>query len=217
VVALDHDAPPLVILDTLGRVMPPAGKGEGMYERDYRVGVMLKALVDAVPGAALVTNHHDRKAVANDFVERVSGSNGLAGSADTIIVITRDRIQPTGVINVTGRDVAEGAYAVKFDGNAWHLEGDDLAAAASAVQHKQMTGGLDERAITLLTFVNDRGHDVTAKDVVRAMPDKFMNNDDAGKYLRRLAEAGRLVKVGRGTFRRVPKLWVPPEQMVVPI
>lgn len=33
---------PLVILDTLGKVMPPAHPGEGAYQRDYRVGSKLK-------------------------------------------------------------------------------------------------------------------------------------------------------------------------------
>jgi hypothetical protein len=63
----DHDVPPLVILDTLGKVMPPAAQGETSYGRDYRVGTTLKRIADQHPGMTLLVNHHDRKAAAEDF------------------------------------------------------------------------------------------------------------------------------------------------------
>jgi AAA domain len=56
-----HDAPPLVILDTLGKVMPPALLGESSYQRDYRIGTTLKRIADDHAGMALLTNHPDRR------------------------------------------------------------------------------------------------------------------------------------------------------------
>lgn len=44
---------PLAILDTLGKVMPPAMGNETQYGRDYRVAGELKKLADDVPGASL--------------------------------------------------------------------------------------------------------------------------------------------------------------------
>jgi hypothetical protein len=44
-----HDVAPLVILDTLGKVMPPAAQGETSYGRDYRVGTTLKRIADQHP------------------------------------------------------------------------------------------------------------------------------------------------------------------------
>jgi AAA domain len=90
----EHDIPPLVILDTLGRVMPPALPGETSYQRDYRIGTTLKRIADDHAGMCLLTNHHDRKAAADDWVDSVSGTHGLAGAADTIIVVTRARQRP---------------------------------------------------------------------------------------------------------------------------
>src|SRR5215216_2453166 len=122
--------PPLVILDTLGKVLPPTQMGEDRYARDYRVGSALKQIVDGWPGMTLLINHHDRKAAADDFVDSVSGTHGLAGAADTIVVLCRDRQDSNGLLKVTGRDVPEGEYAVRFkDGAVWELDGDDLAAA----------------------------------------------------------------------------------------
>jgi hypothetical protein len=115
---------PLVILDTLGKVMPVARQGESAYQRDYRVGSALKRAADEHPGAALLTNHHDRKAVSTDFVDSVSGTHGLAGAADTVVILTRPRLEEAGTLKVTGRDVAEGEYAVTFHTNsAWSLDG----------------------------------------------------------------------------------------------
>ena len=58
---LPHRSDPLVIVDTLGKVMPPATPGESAYARDYRVAGRLKRIADDHPGMALVVLHHDRK------------------------------------------------------------------------------------------------------------------------------------------------------------
>ena len=75
--------------------MPAAGPaGESAYGRDYRVGGALKRVVDDHPGASLVALHHDRKAASEDFVDSVSGTHGLAGAADTVILLSR-HVSPT--------------------------------------------------------------------------------------------------------------------------
>jgi hypothetical protein len=67
----------------------------------------------------LLVNHHDRKAAADDFVDTVSGTHGLAGAADTVIVLTRSRNETSGLLKVTSRDVPEGEYALMLtDGYA---------------------------------------------------------------------------------------------------
>ena len=91
-----QDPPPLVILDTLGKILPPTQPGEDRYQRDYRIGTALKRIVDGLPGMTLLVNHHDRKANADDFVDAVSGTHGLAGAADTIIVLAVVGRRPPG-------------------------------------------------------------------------------------------------------------------------
>jgi hypothetical protein len=192
-------AEPLVILDTLGKVMPPALLGESSYGRDYRVGGVLKRLADDQPGSALVTNHHDRKAQSEDFVDRVSGTNGLAGSADTIVVLARERHSPTGLISVTGRDVAEGEYSVTFDGprGLWTLDGGGLAAAAGRAAQRRASQGLGELSGDIVEMVA-AANEVTTKAVTEAF------GDDARRYLSRLVDGGRLVRVKRGVYALPP-------------
>jgi RecA-family ATPase len=82
---------PLVVLDTLGKVSPPAMPGESAYARDYRIGGALKSLTDAHPGAALLVVHHVRKAVSDDWMDSTSGTNGLNGAADFTVSLSRSR------------------------------------------------------------------------------------------------------------------------------
>jgi hypothetical protein len=63
---------------------------------------------------------------ANGNSERlatVSGTNGLAGAADAVLVLERPRAQADGVLHVTGRDVEEVDYALGFDPGigAWSM------------------------------------------------------------------------------------------------
>jgi len=196
-----HDAPPLVILDTLGKVMPPAAQGETSYGRDYRVGTTLKRLADQHPGMTLLTNHHDRKAAADDFVDSVSGTHGLAGAADTVIVLTRARQATSGLLKVTGRDVPEGEYAVTVaDGFAWDLDGADLEEAAASARETRLTGGVSDRSAEIIAFVAANPPNVRAGEV----EDKF--GPDARRYLKRLADSGRLRRLSRGVYTSVPSV-----------
>jgi hypothetical protein len=196
-----HDVPPLVILDTLGKVMPPAEHGETSYGRDYRVGTTLKRLADQHPGMTLLTNHHDRKAAADDFVDSVSGTHGLAGAADTVIVLTRSRHETSGLLKVTGRDVPEGEYAVTLaDGFAWNLDGADLDEASFRGRQTRLSGGVSDRSAEIIAFVAANPPHVRAGEV----EDKF--GPDARRYLKRLADSGRLRRLSRGLYTSVPSV-----------
>jgi hypothetical protein len=198
---LQGDVPPLVILDTLAKVMPPALQGETSYGRDYRVGTALKRITDEHPGMTLLTNHHDRKAAADDFVDSVSGTHGLAGAADTVIVLTRSRHETSGLLKVTGRDVPEGEYALTLtDGSIWDLDGANLEEAASRAREARLTGGVSDRSAEIIAYVASNPPHVRASEV----EDKF--GQDARRYLKRLADSGRLRRLSRGLYTSVPSV-----------
>lgn len=184
----------MVVLDTLGKVMPDARAGESAYARDYRIGGDLKRIADRHPGLALVVIHHDRKAASDDFVESVSGTNGLAGSADTIMLLGRKRGSQDGLLKVTGRDVPEAEYALKFDGRLWTLDGRDLIDAANNASRREDTQHLSDTSTQIIDFVRGNPTGVTAKQV----RDRFGGNSD--QYLKRHTEAGRLARPKRGLY-----------------
>ena len=186
----------LVVIDTLGKVMPQAAPGESSYQRDYRVGGGIKEIADSYPGLAVVVLHHDRKATADDFVDSVSGTHGLAGAADTIVVLARKRQSTDGLLKITGRDVAEAEYAIEMqDGRAWVLDGDDLAQAAERARQREEQDGLSTPSSDIIAFVRAAGPEGVA---AKACAEKF--GKDVYQYLRRQAEAGRLVKLARGRY-----------------
>jgi hypothetical protein len=52
---------------------------------------------------------------AEDFLDTISGSQGLAGAADTVAVLRRSRGSAGAVLKITGRDVEEAELALNFD------------------------------------------------------------------------------------------------------
>lgn len=191
---------PLVVLDTLGKVMPMAAPGESSYQRDYRVAGRLKHVCDSRPGMALVVLHHDRKAQAEDFVDGVSGTNGIAGAADTILVISRPRNEDRGLFKVTGRDVVEREYAVVVSGGRWRLAAPSLHEAAAAAQTVRATANLADRSAEIVRFAAHHPEGIRAKDVAEHLG---MSDDDARRYMARLHDAGRLAKPERGLYTPV--------------
>lgn len=192
-----HDARPLVVLDTLGKVMPPAMAGESAYARDYRIGGHLKALTDSHPGSALVVIHHVRKLAGEDWMDSTSGTNGLNGAADFTVNLSRARNDTAGILRVTGRDVPEGEYALTVAHGTWTLDGSSLADAARVAQQSKATEGLGDRSAEIVALVNRHpaGLGPTALGTMLAIP-----ASQAGTYLTRLSDAGRIRKTGRGLY-----------------
>jgi hypothetical protein len=195
----------LVVVDTLGRALPPALNGETPYSRDYRVMSDLKAVADTWPGCSLLINHHDRKAVTADFVEAVSGTNGIAGGADTVIVLTRDRNQCDGLLQVTGRDVSEGAYALNFDAGLWALEGGSLETAAKAAETRRAETGLSDRSREIVEAVSRHPEGITAPD---AAAELGIDAKTVATYLGRLVAGDRLTRRARGLYAPVESVEV---------
>ena len=196
--AADH---PLIMLDTLGKSMPPAMPNETQYGRDYRVTGALKNVVDQVPGSSLIAIHHTRKADTADFLEAVSGTNGIAGAADTIMVLRRDREESSAILNVTSRDAREGSYGLTLDDcGRWTLVGSTLAEAAEAAGNSQQTAGLGDRMAELVAYVNGQRGGVRADEVAAAL---HLSKDDAGRYLRRAFDSGRVERPKPGLYTPV--------------
>ncbi|SBS78215.1 conserved hypothetical protein [uncultured Mycobacterium sp.] len=198
---------PFVIVDTFGKIKPPRRPGQEAYLADYEAGAALKNLVDAVPGASLLLVHHTRKAEVTDFVDSVSGTNGVAGAADFILALNRKRLANDAVLNVTGRDVLEAQYALIADqGILWRLDGMDLLDAAATMERRSAEEKKSDRMLDVLRFVEKASDPVTATDVAKAVDG--LTGDTAGTYLRRLAAEGLITKAGRGLYLKLSEVSV---------
>ncbi|MFB8229689.1 AAA family ATPase [Cellulosimicrobium sp. NPDC055967] len=198
---LDQYPRGVVIIDTLGKVMPPALGGESAYERDYRVVGTFKRLADEHPGSAVIIVHHDRKASSEDFVDAVSGTHGLAGAADFIVVLDRKRNETAALLKVTGRDVPEHEYAVDIDQGRWTLRDGDLADAAAAAAAVRATAGVGSRSRDVIAHVLAADGPVTPAEVAAAVG---IDAKTAGTYLRRAVEREVLTHAERGLYAAPP-------------
>ena len=200
-----QDSRPVVIIDTLGRILPEKKAGQSAYQFDYQIGIALKALSDEHPGSTLLVVHHDRKMKTGDWMESISGTNGINGAADFTLYLTRARGEQQGALHLTGRTAPEASYALIFDPDCceWTLDGQGLEAARE--RHRQIqndheqalaTQNHSDRSKQALKFVNSQGS-VTPKQLADHLGIK---PNAAGAILGRLATQNLIDKAGRGYY-----------------
>jgi AAA domain len=115
--------PRLVVVDTFTRVRPARDKNETPYDADYRAMSLLQDLATELR-IAIVVIHHQRKLESDDPLDTASGSTGLTGAADSVLVLGRDGQGTT--LNGRGRDIDDIEVALSFDKTTgrWSILGD---------------------------------------------------------------------------------------------
>lgn len=194
---------PLIVLDTLGKARPPRPAGTDLYAWDYAIGTQLKNTIDTVPGSTLLVVHHTRKAESADFIDSVSGSAGIAGSADFVLLLARKRHSTDALLAVTGRDVPEAEYALRVDDGLWTLDGTNLAEASEVSERRRISDTHSDRSVEILSFVTQCPNKVSPSEVSEKLG---IDNDTAGRYLRRLASEGLIDRAGRGLYQRLSEV-----------
>jgi hypothetical protein len=124
--------PRLVIIDTLAMVRTPKQRDETNYDADYRAVLDLRTLASK-DGVAVVVVHHLRKAEADDAFDTVSGTLGLTGAPDSVLVLKRES-NGNVVLHGRGRDLVEIEKAMLFnrDSCMWVILGDASETRVSA-------------------------------------------------------------------------------------
>ncbi len=112
----------LVVIDTLQRFRSPKRGQDGAYADDYAAMGALHEVVHGRGGSALVL-HHTRKMWSDDPFERISGTQGVAGAADTMLILDRNGAE--GNLWVRGRDLAEVTFGLAYDGGLWAITSED--------------------------------------------------------------------------------------------
>jgi hypothetical protein len=113
--------PRLIIVDVFLKVRPPRKKSEDPYSADYDAVTPLQRYASE-HRLAVVLVTHTRKMAADDPLEAVSGTNGVTGAADAVLVLNRDAKGTT--LYGRGRDIEEIETAMRFDNGRWSILGD---------------------------------------------------------------------------------------------
>ena len=116
--------PRLIIVDVFTRIRPQAQSGARLYEADYQAALPLKALADDRQLGVIACVHTRKEAAVIDPFNSISATTGLAGAADSILILDRDQRGPT--LYGRGRDLEEVEVALTFNGGTgtWELLGD---------------------------------------------------------------------------------------------
>ena len=178
-----HKDARLVTIDTLQMFRKQlSGKGS-MYSEDYEVISSIKNVADAYNVPFLLL-HHLKKGMEGDWLSEISGSQGIAGAADTIFSLKRERNSPLGTLHRTGRDVEEKDFILKLDGYGWVLQGE--AEDFTTPDWKRQ----------ILDFLKDNPTVTPLQLAVKYTIDP----NTAQKNLQRLMKEGLVQKIERGTY-----------------
>lgn len=182
-----HPQARLIIVDTLAKVRPDADPDSSVYTQDYHVLEGLKRLADQ-HHLAIVVVHHLRKMAAGDPLDEISGSTGLTGGVDNVLVMRRERGKADAVLHVTGRDIDEQELALTFDGSRgqWNLAGDASEYRSSQLQQ------------AALDVLKEAGEPLTIAQVAEAMSSKY---EQAKLALWRMEQEGVIRKATRGRYQ----------------
>ena len=107
----------VVCIDTFQKIKPATGKKETSYSEDYRICAPLQSWAQQHNICVLLI-HHTRKGTGSaDIFEGINGSQGLMGSADAVLLLTKGegRFAEEATLSVTGRDVGMDQYAARFN------------------------------------------------------------------------------------------------------
>ena len=184
----------LVIIDTLQRFRPPQTNGN-QYRDDYKDVAEIKKVADE-HGVSIILVHHLRKGESIDPVEGISGTFGISGAADTLLVLQKDRGQMDASMFVTGRDVEEQQLALKWDKEqfaGWTLLGE-------AETYRQTT-----LRIKILKLLEENKY-LTPKELSELLSDPNKPNDTYRLYntikhtLPGLLSQGLIKKIDKGRY-----------------
>lgn len=184
-----HPNARLVIIDVLRKVTPRSD-GRNLYEADYDAMGALKSLADAHQ-IAIVAVHHTRKSIDDgDVFNEVSGSTGLTGAADAILIAKRARNTAEAVLHVTGRDVSEHEYGLSWHSETctWSLLDEPAAIATMGTSRRKILAHLSEHEGETPTQIAEATSIAlaTVKQTVRRMvDDDQLDTDGEGHYFPR--------------------------------
>ena len=94
----------LIILDTLQKVRDTTNNGNNAYSKDYSEMTKIKSFADEHK-ICIVVIHHLKKGNEDDTFDKINGSTGLRGAADTTIILSKIKNKKEVLFSIEGRDV----------------------------------------------------------------------------------------------------------------
>jgi len=103
----------LVIVDTLAKFRKPPRNNANSYDEDYEAVSGLKQLADQFGVGCLVVTH-TRKQKAEDPFDEITGTLGISGAADTLLVLDTQQKGTAAKLYATGRDMPDSTTPMTY-------------------------------------------------------------------------------------------------------
>ena len=103
----DHRDCRLVVIDTLKKVRPRGGGNRNIYDLDYEALEPLLPIAAEHGVSILVVHHNNKMTDPTDPFDAVSGSTGLTGGVDNVLILNRERGKADAFLYVDGRDIED--------------------------------------------------------------------------------------------------------------
>lgn len=181
-----HPNTHVMAIDTLARIRGPRIKNEDLYAGDNRIISDLQALANEFDLAMLLV-HHTRKMQGTDIFDMISGTYGLTGPLDGMLVLERTRGDADATLHITGRDVQDRELALEFNAHTglWTILGDATHWQLSR-ERRSILQALTDAGAPLtpkqITDATGLKHDSTRHLVIRMRNEGTLASDDKGHY-----------------------------------
>jgi hypothetical protein len=178
-------------VDVWAKFRPLSLGGRSAYDQDYEHVSELKKVIDSRDASAVLVMHC-KKAKAEDALDEVSGTLGLAGSTDGTLILTRARSELEAELFVTGRDVEEKSLALEFDPKGFTWKSHGLAAERAECKY---------RADLFRVFQANPNVTFSPKDLGERLNVPEAQQAGLRRVLRGMVEQGEILQPSYGRYR----------------
>lgn len=183
-----HPEARLIVIDTLAKIKPRTTGKRTQYDEDYSALEPLQQLAIET-GVAILVIHHTSKASQADPLDEVSGTLGLNGSSDNILVLRRERGKADATLIGDGREVQGLEKALRISGlGTWTIAG-EASDFAKTPERTEVLQALKKKAA--------EGFVCTIQDVVEMTSKEY---DVVKNLLSKMARDEEIKSAGRGLY-----------------
>ena len=156
---VDEYSPDLLIVDTVGGILTPSASNKNYDITVSEYGALRK--FSHKNALALIGTTHTRKKseVSSAPVETILGSQGIGATAETLLVMEKLEGQKNCRLHVTGKDVPQDDFFLRWTSNGFDLEANTEEAELGPFQKDCLEQIRRKPRITQLGLIHDLGKD----------------------------------------------------------
>lgn len=156
----------LIIIDTFQKIRGSQSGKSDMYSNDYKEISKIKSFADKHK-ICIILVHHLKKGKEDDVFEKINGSNGIAGAADTTIVLSKIKDKKEVLFSIQGRDVESNEKLLLFNKETfkWEVVCSDLEALETRTDIEIYNSDPVVITIKKLLEKKSEGFEITSKNL----------------------------------------------------